>query len=67
MNVFYVIDVKEVEMGKVEVREVEDEKLPTSISSLVALSTSTIVPITTMATSAKKSTKNRECMYTPMK
>ena len=61
------MDVKEVKMVEVEVREVEDEKLPTGVPSLVAPSTSTVAPATTMATSAEKSTKNGKRMRTPVK
>ena len=67
MNASCVMDVKEVKMVEVEVGEVEDEKLPTGMPSLVAPSTSTVALTTMMATSAEKSTKNREHMCTLMK
>ena len=55
MNASCVTDVKEVKMVEVEVGEVEDEKLPTGMPSVVAPSTSTVAPTTTMVTSTEKS------------
>ena len=67
MNASCVMDVKEVKMVEVEVGEVENEKLPTGMPFIVAPSTSTVAPTTMIATSAEKSTKNREHMCTLMK
>ena len=67
VNASCVMDVKEVKMVEVEVGEVENEKLPTGMPFMVAPSTSTVAPTTTMATSAKKSTKNRKHMCTLVK